>query len=306
MARKRMIDPDFWIDEKIGSLSMMGRLLFIGMWNLSDDEGLLRFTPEYLKSSIFPYDNISFNKVKSLMNELEKAEFIFSYIGGKNQSKYAFIINFGKYQTINRPQPSKLPPPSLQNIKTIEVYAKRDAYVCHICKERVELTGNGRSPNSLLASPDHIVPKSKGGNDYPSNIHISHVKCNKARCNRDIESVNDSVNESVNIDEQFTPNIIEVNLKESEVEVEKEVKEKEPPPQQQTTKLFAIWGRIPDNGERSKTDNLLKQFGWKPVWEAFHRASEMGKEKKNVAYVRGILTKTDRAVDKFSRGIGAG
>ena len=93
---------------------------------------------------------------------------------------------------------------------------------------------------------------------------------------------------------------------ESEAEVEKEVKEKEPPPQQQTTKLFAIWGRNPDNGERSKTDNLLKQFGWKLVWDAFHRASEMGKEKKNVAYVRGILTSQDKSVNKFSRGIGAG
>jgi len=93
---------------------------------------------------------------------------------------------------------------------------------------------------------------------------------------------------------------------ESEVEVEKEVKEKEPPPQQQTTKLFAIWGRMPDNGERAKVENLLKQHGWKLVWDAFHRASEMGKEKKNVAYVRGILTSQDKSINKFSRGIGAG
>jgi len=62
---------------------------------------------------------------------------------------------------------------------------------------------------------------------------------------------------------------------------------------------------MPDNGERAKVENLLKQHGWKPVWEAFHRASEMGKEKKNVAYVRGILTSQDKSINKFSRGIGA-
>lgn len=95
---------------------------------------------------------------------------------------------------------------------------------------------------------------------------------------------------------------------ESEVEVEKETeKEKEPPPQMQVTKLFAIWGRVPDNAEKARTENLLKQHGWKRVWEAFHRASEMGKEKKNVAYVRGILSNPDRTKgDKFSRKIGEG
>jgi len=96
--------------------------------------------------------------------------------------------------------------------------------------------------------------------------------------------------------------------RELEEEVEKEIKEKEktPQPQKQVTKLFAIWGRIPDNGERAKTENLLKQHGYEAVWNAFHRASEMGKEKKNVAYVRGILTKSDRTTDKFSRKIGEG
>jgi hypothetical protein len=199
-----------------------------------------------------------------------------------------------------------LTPPSLQNLKTIEIYAKRDSYICHICNEKVEMTGDGKSPNSLLASPDHIIPKSKGGSDFPSNIHISHVKCNKGRCNRDIDSVNDSVNETEKPPEQFTPNIIEVNLREVEVEVEKEIKEKEPLPQMQSTKLFAIWGRAPDSAERSRTENLLKQFGWKLVWDAFHRASEMGKEKKNVAYVKGILTNPDKTKsDKFARKIGA-
>jgi hypothetical protein len=92
----------------------------------------------------------------------------------------------------------------------------------------------------------------------------------------------------------------EINKRNKEIVVD----EKEPPQQMQSTKLFAIWGRAPDNGERARTENLLKQFGYKPVWEAFHRASEMGKEKKNVAYVKGILTNPDKTKsDKFARKI---
>lgn len=90
-----------------------------------------------------------------------------------------------------------------------------------------------------------------------------------------------------------------------EVEVEKEIKEKEPQPQLQAIKLFAIWGRAPDGAEKSRTENLLKQHGYEAVWKAFHRASEMGKEKKNVAYVRGILTNPDKQNDdRYSKRIG--
>ncbi|MCH7963739.1 MAG: hypothetical protein IH852_07355 [Bacteroidetes bacterium] len=76
------------------------------------------------------------------------------------------------------------------------------------------------------------------------------------------------------------------------------------PPQLQIVKLFAIWGRASDNGEKAKCENLLKQFGWEKVWNAFHRASEMGKEKKNLAYVKGILTNPDRGGGRFDKSIG--
>lgn len=90
-----------------------------------------------------------------------------------------------------------------------------------------------------------------------------------------------------------------VKLSKVEVEVNKK-----PAPQLQTIKLFSIWGRGPDNGEKVVCENLLKQFGWDGVWNAFHRASEMGKEKKNLAYVRGILTTPDKVGGRFEKSIG--
>ena len=89
-----------------------------------------------------------------------------------------------------------------------------------------------------------------------------------------------------------------VKLSKVEVEVNKK-----PAPQLQPIKLFAIWGRAPDNGEKARCENLLKQFGWDLCWVAFHRASEMGKEKKNLAYVRGILTTPDKGGGRFDKSI---
>ena len=35
-----MIDPKFWTDDKIMDLEPLARLLFIGIWNFADDNGI--------------------------------------------------------------------------------------------------------------------------------------------------------------------------------------------------------------------------------------------------------------------------
>ena len=58
MARKRMIDPGYWSDDKTIELSFSQRLLFIGMWNFADDSGVIKNSPKQIKAQIFPADNI--------------------------------------------------------------------------------------------------------------------------------------------------------------------------------------------------------------------------------------------------------
>jgi hypothetical protein len=106
MARNRMIKPEFWEDEKVGELSFGARLLFIGSLNYADDEGYLRWNPEYLQSSIFIYDKLSKNRIKSFMKELEKFKII-EVFETKNHFFVAKIKNFTKHQKISHPQPSK-------------------------------------------------------------------------------------------------------------------------------------------------------------------------------------------------------
>lgn len=109
MARIRTIKPDFWTSETIGSLTPNARLLFICTWNHADDEGRLLWNPAYLRSIAFMYDDqISLDDVADMMQELKNAGLVVAYL---NKKKLAVILGFNEHQVINRPKPSKLPPP---------------------------------------------------------------------------------------------------------------------------------------------------------------------------------------------------
>lgn len=199
MPRIRTVKPDFFEDEDVGVLSREARLLFVGTWTLADDEGLLRWTAPYLKAAIFMYDDdLTAKKVGAVMEELTEAEMVLPYRGGKSQQQLGWIINFRKHQRINRPQPGKLPPPSLQSQVVRNAYLRRDGFRCALCGEEIEAVRVGKEHvQKLVPSLDHIVPRSKGGDDYPTNIRSVHFGCNASRGNRsEDESLIDSVNDS--------------------------------------------------------------------------------------------------------------
>jgi len=217
MARNRMIKPDFWADEKMGMLSINARMLYISLWNFADDEGLLRWIPELLKSQAFLYDDI---EIKPLMNELIEASLVFIYQGktpkGQKVQRYAWVVNFHKHQKIDRPQRSKLPPPSLQSSKVKAAYETRDNMTCHICKEKCR-TGNPNICNSPVPSLDHVKPRSKGGSNYPSNIKVAHLSCNRSKGDK-YQSLND---DTESFDEQFGE-FVATKEKDKEKDKEKE------------------------------------------------------------------------------------
>lgn len=105
MARKRMIDPEFWSDEEIGTWTLTARLFYIALWNFADDEGRFKAHNDLLKSQIFPYDSkIDVEKLKlELSNKVSWYEV--------NGLKYGHLRNFLKHQSLDRPKPSKLPAP---------------------------------------------------------------------------------------------------------------------------------------------------------------------------------------------------
>lgn len=106
MARKRMIDPEFWSDEEIGSWSFAARLFYIGLWNFADDDGRFKANDKLLRAQIFPYDSdIDIPKLKRELNH--KIDWY-----QDEGAQYGHIVNFSKYQRIDRPTPSRLPDPN--------------------------------------------------------------------------------------------------------------------------------------------------------------------------------------------------
>lgn len=101
MARIRTIKPKFWDDVKLAKVSRDARLLFIGMWNFSDDMGVIIAEPIWLKSKIFPYDNIQIQQFEKWIQELVKNGFIspLSY----KQDGFYYLPNLTRHQVINRP-----------------------------------------------------------------------------------------------------------------------------------------------------------------------------------------------------------
>lgn len=195
MSRIRTIKPEFWTDDLLGSLSREIRLLFIATWNLADDEGILRWSAPFLRGAAFPFDeDLSISDVDGMMRELETVGVIFAYSAGRSQQKLAYVTNFHKHQRINRPSPSKLPPPPLQDNRVRYMYAARDGFMCHLCGGPIDEKPNLENEDFVI-SIDHVKPVSKGGLDYPSNVLSAHQCCNKGRGNRAIEDYQKLVRE---------------------------------------------------------------------------------------------------------------
>ena len=107
MARRRMIKPEFFTDEKVISLPIPARLLFIGMWNHADDEGIFKDSPIQLKVQVFPADeSIDLNVIKNYIDLMITQKLL---IPGLNvdDCKLLKITKWHDHQTINRPTPSK-------------------------------------------------------------------------------------------------------------------------------------------------------------------------------------------------------
>ena len=110
MARNRMIKTDFWDDETLSSISRDAKLTFIGMWNFSDDRGVIKGKPVWLKNQIYPYnDDLSIKTITLWLEELEAIKVILPFTN--NNEKYYYIKNFLKHQQISHPSVWRNPDP---------------------------------------------------------------------------------------------------------------------------------------------------------------------------------------------------
>ena len=99
--RYRTVKPDFWISEQISNLSFPARLLFIGLWCVSDRNGIFKNKNRSLKVQIFPFDDVD---VDVLLQELCREMLIVLY-EYENES-LGYIPSFSKHQFLHKKEPS--------------------------------------------------------------------------------------------------------------------------------------------------------------------------------------------------------
>lgn len=118
MARMRSVKPEFWTDPDIADLSRDARLLYIGLWNLSDEWGRLRGDGRYLKGQLFAYDDdLTAADIQRLVDELDKAGKVVKY--EHDGRPYLFLPTLAKHQRLEPDRvPSRLPAPPSADMST--------------------------------------------------------------------------------------------------------------------------------------------------------------------------------------------
>lgn len=108
MARKRMIDPNMWQSEDFGKLSLLAKIVFIGLFSNADDEGRGRANPVFLKSILFPYNEgmRSADIEKALCEISSNMSVVFYSCDGSN---YYSLYNWNIWQKIDKARSSELP-----------------------------------------------------------------------------------------------------------------------------------------------------------------------------------------------------
>lgn len=287
MARIRTIKPDFFADEDIATLPPEARLLFVGTWLFADDEGLVRWNAAYLASQVFPYDLEGdpglIERVRGWMTLLERGGFVLPYTA-TNRQRYGWIVKFGRHQKVNRPTPSKLPVPPLNDPRTALAYADRDSWTCARCSEEITLRPDSLSESlsePLTVALQRIVRRDAGGTDYPTNVVLLHPRCSIAN------EVVEIGPEALIAAAHSAAGVVSLTLTESsvshsvshsrlEVEVEVEVEKEQPPPASQEGVLgeevpaaeapgtaVALFGAPAPRPKRSVGTRL--DLSWKPT-----------------------------------------
>lgn len=62
---------------------------------------------------------------------------------------------------------------------TLAEIAKRDNYLCGICRKRVPM--DKVVPHPKAPTVDHLIPLSDWGDDVPANVQLAHFICNSKR-----------------------------------------------------------------------------------------------------------------------------
>lgn len=159
MARIRTIKPEFWTDSKIVQLPYEARLLFIGMWNFSDDEGYVASDPEQLRLQILPNDDVNIDELIDLLWATGLIE-----LASGGDRDWIVVKNFTEHQKVSHPTKSVIAPEVSGKKQSIPAHVRRSLAMKYGCDP-----GGRASCNCYYCGADGSIwwPKtSKGKPSY--------------------------------------------------------------------------------------------------------------------------------------------
>ena len=154
MARKRQLDPCIWVSEQFISLTELGaRLLYIGMISNADDEGRMKASPHFLKTTIYAGD--SYTQADLLIWRSQIVEVGLINIYEIDGVEYLFLPTWKKYQYISRPYPSKIPAPPASAVASRNVHGALTEHSHTTHKTAVVKTTEPKMDASEICPKEH-------------------------------------------------------------------------------------------------------------------------------------------------------
>jgi uncharacterized phage protein (TIGR02220 family) len=164
VARIRTIKPEFWTSGQVVDCSLITRLLFIGIWNFSDDHGVHPASIKRLKMEVFPSDSITDEELGTMIDELVAAGLLYTYqVDGK---EYWQVTGWAAHQRIEKPTYRHPLPEPRENVgnstRTRRVVVDQSSNSRRVVAEQSSTTRlrNGKESkggNTLSGSPDVIA-----------------------------------------------------------------------------------------------------------------------------------------------------
>ena len=160
MARSRNIKPGFFLNEDLGNIPPLGRLLFIGFWTVADFKGDLEWRPQRLKAQLLPYDDCD---ITELANNLELYRFIRYY--SANGMAYIHINNFTVHQNphINEKKNGSSIPAFCESLTQAIDLKELAIKTEQVPIKDVQLGKN--TADSLILIPSSLIPDSSQDQD---------------------------------------------------------------------------------------------------------------------------------------------
>lgn len=149
--RSRNIKADFFKDERVGDLSFMTRLLFIGLWCFADRDGKFELSLKRIKIEIFPYDNLSYEDIHRELTVIERTGRIRLY--EVNGEQYGIIVNFSDHQKPHHTEKKSQIPD--------EPKTPRKSIVCDLTDDSRLFNGEDTGDIALIPDSGFLIPESR-------------------------------------------------------------------------------------------------------------------------------------------------